>query len=135
MSHSDEYVNRLWLVLETISATNPNMSLEDGLEVARKVTLEIAWNRLAGMDVPDVGTVSRTSFPSSKFTDPAAFGTWLGAHSVEVCNAIRADKKIVAIKEARALTGARLVEAKDAVDWLSVRPELHTAASPTIPPF
>ena len=129
MSHPDEYVNRLWLVLETISATNPNMSLEDGLEAARKVISEIAWNRLAGADVPDVGTAP------GRFAGPAALGTWLGANSVEVCLSYHADKKIVAIKEARARVGVGLKEAREAIDWLWERPELLTAASPTIPPF
>lgn len=135
MSHPDEYVNRLWLVLETISATNPNMSLEDGLEAAHKVISEIAWNRVVGADVPNVGAARGTSFPSSMFTDPAALGTWLGAHSVEVCNAFRVDKKIVAIKEARAFVGCGLKEAKDAIDWLWGHPELFIAVKSPLPPF
>lgn len=135
MSHPDEYVNRLWLVLETISATNPNMSLEDGLEAARKVIAEIAWNRVCGAGVPDVGTVTTLTFPAHKAGDPVVLGGWLGTHSPEVCDAIFADKKIVAIKEARAIAGVGLKEAKDAIDWLWDRPEQCTASSRPIPPF
>ena len=111
------------------------MSLEDGLESARKVIAEIAWNRLAGIDVPDVGTASGTRLPAAMHSDAAALGTWLGANSVEVCLSYHADKKIVAIKEARVIAGVGLKDAKYAIDWLWERPELLTAASPAIPPF
>ena len=118
-----EDLERVWLVMEAIALSHPQMNMKDGVLLAQKVYGEVTWLRNQGISTPPVAPVYGTTEDLAE---------WLGQHSPRVCYEIQERKLIQAIKEARAVTRVGLKDAKDACEVLRDNPHMMKHS---LPPF
>jgi hypothetical protein len=110
MSNGDEAAQRIWLVLETLAASSPNMLLSDAVPMAQEIWTRVAWSPYTG-GVPG----------PENYTNVPAMASW--AAKIPGIERYYPDRKINAIKELRAVTpGMHLKEAKEAIEELFRNP-------------
>jgi len=90
-----------------VMATVMSLTDEDGQSIAERMSVADLWLVIQHA----VMTIRRDTIPTGLTMDGAMVWT-----APAVIEAIRLDKKIVAIKEARNLTGMSLKESKDLVE-------------------
>lgn len=128
-SDSREIADRVWLVLDTVAVSNPSMPLGEAVKLIQDTYAKVEWFRENGHSTPP--PVDSGPLPSrSALSSPEALGARLKDQRT-VTEAIIDGNRIVAIKEARRLTGVSLKEAKEAVEWLW---DNWTLYSPKPPP-
>lgn len=111
-------VDRVWLVLDAVAVMQPNLPLRDARKVVQETYAQIEWARATGLSTPpELVATRRKPLADVDLSDPADLGTWLAGESL-VTDYVQVKKMINAIKEARAITGAGLKEAKGAVEYL-----------------
>lgn len=120
-----EDLERVWLVMEAIALSHPQMNMKDGVLLAQKVYGEVTWLRDQGISTPPVAPVHGA-------VGARVLAAWLGQHSPTVCYEIQYERHIHAIKEARAIASCGLKEAKEACDFLRDNPHLMKHL---LPPF